>query len=123
MPPDERGNKYIIVIIDIFSRYVTLHARTDTTGDEAARALHTHISTYGVPASIQTDNGSQFINQIISRMTELYGINHNTTTAYSKEENGLVERANKEVNRHLRDIVFDLDIKMIGLYTCRWYNV
>jgi hypothetical protein len=111
MPPDEHGNKYIIVIIDTFSRYVTLHAGKDTTGDEAARALHTHICTYGVPTSILTDNGSQFINQIISRMTELYGINHNTTTAYSKEENGLVERANKEVNRHLRNIVFDLDIK------------
>jgi hypothetical protein len=34
-------------------------------------------------------------------MTDLYGIQHETTTAYSKEENGLVEKANKKVNRHL----------------------
>ena len=29
------------------------------------------------------------------------------TTAHSKEENGMVERANKEVMRHLRAFVFD----------------
>ena len=111
LPPDNEGNKYIIVIIDTFSRYVTLHAGINASGDEAAIALHKHICTFGIPSSILTDNGSQFINQIITKMTELYGIEHNTTTAYSKEENGLVERANKEVNRHLRDIIFDIEIK------------
>jgi hypothetical protein len=30
--------------------------------------------------------------------------------AYSKEENGLVERANKEVNRYLRDLIYDLRV-------------
>jgi hypothetical protein len=30
------------------------------------------------------------------------------TTAASKEENAIVERANKEVNRHLRAFVFDI---------------
>jgi hypothetical protein len=29
------------------------------------------------------------------------------TIPYSKEENGVVERANKEVNRHIRNILFD----------------
>ena len=111
LPPDNEGNKYIIVIIDTFSRYVTPHAGINASSDGAAIALHKHICTFGIPSSILTDNGSQFINQIITKMTELYGIEHNTTTAYSKEENGLVERANKEVNRHLRDIIFDIEIK------------
>jgi transposase InsO family protein len=101
----------VIVIIDTFTRYVTLHAGKDASGGEAASAIHKHICTYGMPTSILTDNGSQFINEMILRMTELYGIEHETTTAYSKEENGLVERANKEVNRHLRDIIFDIEVK------------
>ena len=29
---------------------------------------------------------------------------------YSKKENGLVERANKEVTRHIRNIIFDKDV-------------
>jgi hypothetical protein len=37
----------------------------------------------------------------------LIGTEHCLTLAYSKEENALVERANKEVNRHLRAFMFD----------------
>ncbi len=36
------------------------------------------------------------------------GIQHHLTTAYSKEENAIVERANKEVNRYIRNIMFDI---------------
>jgi hypothetical protein len=38
------------------------------------------------------------------------GVEHVRTTPYSHEENGLVERANKEVLRHLRAILFDRNI-------------
>ena len=36
---------------------------------------------------------------------------HLTIMAYSHEENSIVERANREVNKHLRAIVFDRKIK------------
>ena len=35
------------------------------------------------------------------------GSDHYLTTAYSKEMNGIVERANKEILRHLRNLSFD----------------
>jgi transposase InsO family protein len=82
LPPDDEGNKYVIVIIDTFSRYVTLHAGKDASGSEAASAIHKHICTFGIPASILTDNGSQFINEMILRMTDLYGIEHETISAF-----------------------------------------
>ena len=34
-------------------------------------------------------------------------VKHSFATAYSKEETGLVERANQELMRHLRAILFD----------------
>jgi hypothetical protein len=40
----------------------------------------------------------------------LIGTEHELTMAYSKEENGMVERANKETLRHLRNIIFDRDV-------------
>ena len=43
-------------------------------------------------------------------LTSLVGAEHELTHAYSKEENGIVERANKEVIRHLRNIIFDRDV-------------
>jgi hypothetical protein len=56
---------------------------------------------------IITDFGSQFVNQVLFHFNKMTGIKHHTTIPYSKEENGIVERANKEVNRHIRNILFD----------------
>ena len=44
-------------------------------------------------------------------MVVVTGNEHLNTIAYSKEENGMVERANKEINRHLRAILFEKAFK------------
>ena len=43
------------------------------------------------------------------------------TIPYSKEENGIVERANKEVNRHLRNVIFDTRVIENWIVTARGY--
>jgi len=54
-----------------------------------------------------TDSGPAFKNALIEGLLSRLGTDHVLTTAYSKEQNALVERANKEVLRHLRNIIFD----------------
>jgi hypothetical protein len=49
---------------------------------------------------------------------EMTGVKHHTTIPYSKEENGIVELANKEVNRHIRNILFDKGHSRIGPECC-----
>ena len=44
--------------------------------------------------------------RLITELTRLCGIEHSFATAYSSEENGIVERANQEVLRHLRAFLF-----------------
>ena len=56
---------------------------------------------------IRSDRGSHFANDLIKDFLDLCGTPHNLTLAYSKQENAIVERVNKEVNRHLRGLVFD----------------
>ena len=51
------------------------------------------------------------MNRLIRALCILIGSDKSETIAYSKEENELVERANKEVLRHLRAILFNRDIK------------
>ena len=99
---------YVIVIIDNFTRYVTLHASLSIHAEEAGLALFTHCCTYGVPTTIHTDNGSQYCNQLIASLTQRFKIKHNLSIAYAKQENGIVERVNKEVNRHLQVYVLSL---------------
>ena len=119
LPADEHGNTYIIVIIDCFSRWVRLVACADVTAATAARiALLPWLCDYGCPEVILSDNGTQFVNHLWTALSELVGTTLRQTTPYSKEENSIVERANKEVMRHLRNILFDrnIEIKDWSLY-------
>ena len=48
-----------------------------------------------------------FRNELFSELARMPEVEHSFTTAYSKEENGIVERANQEVMSHLRAMPFD----------------
>jgi hypothetical protein len=107
LPESEDGNKYIIVIIDCFTRFTQLYPAKAADAESASRALNQHIGIYGIPCEILTDNGSQFNNQVMENLSKLHCYKHNFIQAYSHEENAIVERANKEVMRHLRNIIYE----------------
>ena len=69
-------------------------------------ALLQHVGTFGTPSQILTDNGTQFVNELVEELFKVFGVQHMTILAYFKEKNAIVERANKEVLRHLRNIAF-----------------
>jgi hypothetical protein len=78
--------------------------------EHTRRALMSHIGQFGAPLEIVHDGGSEFDNHGIAELLAMCGIHNAKTLAYSKEENGMVERANKEVMRHLRNILFETNV-------------
>jgi hypothetical protein len=111
LPPDEEGNKHILVIIDVFSRFIELYPCKKVTAEAATRAILQHMGRYGPPGEILTDNGAQFIAEVTQQLIQVVDTLPITILPYSHEENGIVERVNKEVMRHLRAIIFDKEIK------------
>ena len=105
--PDSEGNNMIIVIVDNFSRFTDLYPAKSTNAMGAAHALLSFSGRYATPSCFYTDKGRSFANDIVKGLTESLGANHHFIPAYSKEQNAIVERQNKEVMRHLRNIVFD----------------
>jgi transposase InsO family protein len=106
-------NKHIFVFIDCFSRFVELVPMPDTTALSALHAFASIYGRYGVPIAIRMDNGSSFANQIITQMLEVYKVIIQPSIPHHHEGNSIVERANREVGRHLRGILFDLCIKPV----------
>ena len=107
LPKDAHGNEYIHVIIDAFSRWVELFHTKTTTALETASVIINHFGRFGSPEAIHTDQGQAFHDELITELLRLCGIEQSLATAYSSEENGIVERANQEVLRHLRALLFD----------------
>ncbi len=86
---------------------------SDTSAIPCARALLNHVYRYGTPMTIRSDRGTHFVNGIISQLLSLLQVDHELSLAYSKEQNAIVERANKEVMRHLTAIIFDRRVSEI----------
>jgi predicted ATPase len=47
------------------------------------------------------------MNGVIKDFSSLVGTQHCLTLAYSSQQNAIVERVNKEINRHIRALTFD----------------
>lgn len=107
---DPNGNRYVLVLIDSCSRWIELFPIPDLLAETAAEKLVEHFGRFGQPSAIRSDNGTQFINQLHDELYRLTGIERIRTIPHSHEENGLVERANKEILRHVRSILFDRGI-------------
>ena len=106
LPADASGNAYIIVAIDPFTRYTELFAAPDATSRSAARAMLSLVGRYGAPRVFRSDQGTQFVSQMIDQLLELMGSGRDLATPYRPQSNGHVERANREILRHLRAIVY-----------------
>ena len=98
---------YVLNIVDTFTRWVELYAVPNATAEEACKCLLIHFGRFGSPTVIRSDKGPHFANSLIEKFLRATGTLQNLTLAYSSQENAIVERNNKEINRHLRALTFD----------------
>jgi transposase InsO family protein len=96
---EETGYEAILVLIDNFSRFVEMYPVQSSNSEETARILLQHFGRYGLSIKIRSDRGTEFMNELIKHLFELTKLEHVKTLAYSKQENAISERANKEVLR------------------------
>nr|GFB74661.1 retrovirus-related Pol polyprotein from transposon TNT 1-94 [Tanacetum cinerariifolium] len=92
------GKKYILVIVDDYSRFtwVKFLRSKDETSDFIIKFLKMIQVRLKVPVRrIQTDNGTEFVNQTLREYYEEVGISHETSVARSPQQNGVVERRNR----------------------------
>jgi hypothetical protein len=96
LPVTELGNKYIIVAIDYFTKWVEAKAvRVDNAEEVAIFIYEDIICRHGCLQRILSDRGSHFNNKIIEELMKNFEIRHGFSTSYHPKTNGLVERFNK----------------------------
>ncbi|CAF4490430.1 unnamed protein product [Rotaria socialis] len=94
-PTIKHGNKYIISLTDVLSKFVIAKAVRDCTASTAARFLTEEvILKYGTPKCILTDNGTHFTAAMMTELFKKIGITHLYSTPYHPMTNGQIERFN-----------------------------
>src|SRR6266540_1414801 len=97
-----RENKYIVVAIDYFTKYLEAKALTNANAKSVANFIYEDIiCRYGCSRKIISDRGTHFNNQVIEKLFERFKIKHNLSTPYHSKTNGLVERFNKTLYESL----------------------
>jgi Integrase core domain len=97
------GYKFIVVIVDLFSRWVIAKAIPDQEAVTITNFLKRHVFTkFGYPRSILTDQGRNFLSFEVRDLLQRAGVMHMTTTPYHQQANGKVERVNKMLGEALR---------------------
>jgi len=75
---------------------------TQTADEVVLTFLRYEVLHYGIPNTIVTDQGSQFMSDLFKRLCRLLKILKLNTTAYHPESNGALERTHKTLTEYLR---------------------
>ena len=93
LPRTARGNIYILVAIDHFSRWPEAIATRVANAEIVAQFLHHRVFSYhGTPKEMLTDHGSHFASRVIATLCQKYKIRRLMSTPYTPQGNGIVER-------------------------------
>jgi len=97
-PISTRGNRFLLVFIDHFSRFVRLVPCKDQTAQSACEALFQFVADFAIPERILSDRGAAFISNLFQLLCAKMGIKPSRTTSYHPSGNGMVERINRLIN-------------------------
>ena len=91
-----RGNRYVLVMVDCFTRWTEAFPLPDKTAQSVADAFFNQIvCRFGMPSVIHSDQGREFENKIMQELCLLGGSHKTRTTPYHPESDGMVERFNR----------------------------
>lgn len=92
--------KYILTVIDCFSKFIWAKPLKTKTGEEVTHAFESILKESGRrPKNLQTDQGREFFNTHFKKLMQKYDINHYNT--YSRMKAAIVERAIRTIKERL----------------------
>lgn len=110
MLEDKSGNRYLLVIINLFTKFVALYAVKDKSARTTAAKLFLHCCTYGLTDLLHSDPGSDFCSELLKHMTDWLGTTRSFSIVNRPQADG-VEPVNREIIRHLRALTMETSIQ------------
>ncbi|XP_031339506.1 uncharacterized protein K02A2.6-like [Photinus pyralis] len=96
-----KGNTFLIVL-DAFSKYPEIKKMERTTSEETIEKFRDIFSTWGIPETIVSDNGPQFVSTEFKNFLIKNGIRQITSAPYHPSTNGAAENAVRTFKKSLK---------------------
>lgn len=107
LPKTKSGNQFILTVMCVATQFpeaVPLHKITSQT---VARALDKFFTIFGLPKSLQSDQGSNFTHKFFSQVMQSLGIQHEKSSPYQPERQGALERFHQTLKSMLKKYCSD----------------
>lgn len=102
LPKSKTGNTVLFVVSDWYSKFVFLYPMSKAETSKMCTFLEKEIFLkFGVPQTVISDNGSQFVSHAFRKFLDSYGVNHFKNAVYHPQNNP-AERVNKVVMSSIR---------------------
>lgn len=99
-----RGNKYILHVVDYFTRYSWAYALPHNTGPLVKQVMEKFFEEFTVPLVLYSDRGTHFVGRDIKRFWRKCGSLHIPSPASSPRSTGMVEKSNGLLEERLRTL-------------------
>lgn len=106
LPVSERGNKYMLVAMDYFTKWPEVFAIPDQEAVTVARVLvEGMFCRFGAPMELHSDQGRNFESAVFAEVCRLFGVTKTRTTPGYPQSDGMVERFNRTLLNALASFV------------------
>ena len=111
LPTTKNGLKGILLVGDIFSKYVEAIPISDFSADTVVEAIWTGwITRLGCPLYLHSDQGSNVDGETVRKICRKFNIKKRRTSGYHSEGNGFAERNIRSIRELLRTLLLDFDV-------------
>jgi transposase InsO family protein len=105
LPVTKSGSKYILVCVEMFTRWPMAVPTKKADAITAATFLYQQVfCTFGPLTTILSDNGAHFANQVLREYIKIVNARRKFTTPYYPQCNGMVEKFNSTLLSSLRKL-------------------
>ena len=106
LPETISGNKYIIVFCDYLTKWVEAYPMPNQKAETIAQIfVEKIVFRYGVPQKLITDQGTNFLGDLMNSISKIFQIMRIHTSPYHPQTDGLVERFNRTLTSMLSSYV------------------
>jgi transposase InsO family protein len=102
-PVSKKGNNNILTIQCNFSKFCMAIPIQNATAEAVADAfIKRFICIFGAPLTILTDQGANFMSNLMKRVAKKFKISQVKTTAYHPQSNGSLERSHHSLSEYMK---------------------
>jgi len=100
LPTTKSGNRFLLGIIDGFSKWAELVPLKNGTAEEIADAIMNNWIA-GAPETLHSDRGRNFMSELMKKMCTDFGIKKTKSSPYYPKGNSVIERLFKTTKDHM----------------------